>query len=814
MPIETANSSAEHRELTHRELTRGIFFLSFGMLLLEITLTRIFSFAISYHFAYLTIATAMLGFGSAGSFLAGFPDMFGSARNRIVAATTAAGISGAAALAVSAFLRFNPQSLSSSPTALATLAVYYIVVAIPFLSGGIAIATILASRPEKVSQLYAWDLLGAGLGCGAAVPLIWWAGTPLAVVTALGAIATSPLFFVGDAKSLRRRAGAGMVATAVIGLLAALAGPFPPSPGKFLHLFVNSPGAEHLFARWTPLSRVDAVGWERSRDSWRGSYATSGVSETFTGRGPEYRMVGYDGGSFAVMYEWSGEQLEGEELDFLRRHIMAAPYEVLEDPDLLIIGFGGGADALGALANGVGDITALELNPITVELGAERFADFNGGLFNREGVHVVAAEARHWIESHDQKFDLVVLNSIDTLSALSTGAYVLAESYLYTAEAFQSYLERLAPGGMYALFSFDNNGIAAPTFIVQRFASTLRTALLGLGVQSPEKNIVIIASRDDIPFVATLVRLEPFEQADIDRLVSFADRMKFDVWHRPDVAKASGVSGFLSADDSARERLIDEHYLRFDPATDASPFFFNFYKWRSLVRAHPDDPGGTPATGQRMLLIMLIQAVLVAAFMTFWPLTRLRRRASVSKPIGFIVYFAALGLGFILLEIALLQRFVLFLGFPTYSLSVVLFALLVSTGLGSALSGRLSAPFAPKALPAALALAVATIVFIVASPSLFAVLLVQPLWVRVAVTVAVLAPLGLILGMFFPIGIRTVEAIDPRLVPWAWAINGCTTVVGTIAAVMLAMALGFDTVMLIAVAIYITGALALRRFAS
>jgi hypothetical protein len=196
-----------------------------------------------------------------------------------------------------------------------------------------------------------------------------------------------------------------------------------------------------------------------------------------------------------------------------------------------------------------------------------------------------------------------------------------------------------------------------------------------------------------------------------------------------------------------------------------------------------------------------------------WPLARLRRAGAVRKPLGFVVYFAALGLGFILIEIAVLQRFVLFLGFPTYSLSVVLFALLVSTGLGSALTARLQAPYAPKALPAAIAVAVAVGLFIWLSPVLFDALLHRSLAVRVVATVVTLIPLGLLLGAFFPIGIKTVEAVDARLVPWAWAINGCSTVVGTIAAVMLAMAFGFDTVMLIATAIYLAGAVSLRTVA-
>ncbi len=804
-PLDTASA------LSVVELAVGVFVLSFGVLLTEISFTRVFSYAISYHFAYLTVATALLGFGSAGSVLAAFPGFLGDARTRLVSSSAVAGIAVAGTLAYSSFARFDPRAVGHDPAAMAGLALYYVVVAVPFFCAGVAVCTVLSERPRQIARLYGADLAGAALGCAASVPLIWLLGTPAVVVVGAAAIAASGITYARGSRRLASIAVAGVTISVLVGIAAAMLGPFPPSPDKFLSAFLRDPDAIHLFERWTPISRVDVVGWRRTETSWKGSYNVVGVGDRFEGRGPEFRMVGYDGGSFAVMYEWNGDSTS---LDMFRHHLMALPYQTLAAPRTAIIGLGGGADALAALANGAGRITGIELNPVTVELGRERFKGFNGGLFVSPRLDVVTDEARHWMDASDDRFDLIVLNGIDTLSALSTGAYVLAESYLYTVDAFTTYLEHLTPAGMYALYSFDNFGVAGPTMIVLRFTATLEAALRNLGVASPEQNLVVIATRGTTPLVAMLAKRTPFSAPELDALTRYADAEGFSFWYRPDRLVDHQVARFLRMSAEERSTFIANHYLRFDPATDDSPFFFNFYKWDAVVKRRADDAGTTPATGQRMLLVMLVQAVVFSVVMILAPLQRLRSRARVRKPLRMIVYFAALGLGFILLEIAILQRFVLFLGNPTYSLSIVLFSLLVFTGMGSLLSGVGDAPARRKLTSAAVALVILVAAFELGAHRVFGAFLGASLPLRIGLTMMMLAPFGLVLGFFFPLGIRRIEAIDRELVPWAWAINGCSTVVGTVAAVMLAMAYGFDVVAFVALAIYLVGVGALHSLGS
>jgi len=784
----------------------GIFLTSLGVLTIEIALTRIFSYAINYHFAYLTIATGLLGFACAGAVLAAFPTLWLPLPRRLVLASSGAGLAAVFTLAFSSVIRFDPGLVSRDPRAMAILTTYYLVVAAPFFLAGVAVATVLAFRPERVGRLYACDLLGAGLGCALSVPLIWMLETPAVVVCGALALATAALPFGGRSPRLRALSVAGVALAFACGALTLRFGPFPPSPGTFLSTFLRTTGVEHMYAQWTPISRVDAVGWRKSEDSWRSTYNIAGVGASFTARGPEFRMIGYDGRSFAVMYADRGDPAA---LEMFRHHILATPYRLFDDPSLLIIGLGGGADALAAIANGVTRMTAIELNPVTVRLGKREFAAFNGGLFDRAGIEVVTAEARHWVESTPAAYDLIVLNSIDTLSALSSGAYVLAESYLYTVEAFTAYLSHLKPGGIYALFSFDNNGLAGPTFIIQRFVSTLVAALGRLGAEDPKRQLVVLASAGTVPLVSVLVKRTPFEAAELGAIGDFAAREGFGFWHRPDRPVDHQVASFLWMSDAERRQFLDRHYLQLTPATDRSPFFFNFYKWRSVLRRDPNDTGLTPSTGQRMLLVMLIEAVVLTVIVIFGPLARLHARAPVRKPWGFVAYFAALGIGFIFIEISLLQRFVLFLGFPTYSLSVVLFSLLTFTGVGSALSSRLERRLRTVALLTCALVTALVLLFLAGAPALFRATLRHGLAVRIALSVLTIAPFGMLLGLLFPIGVRLAQEADTRLVPWAWGLNGCTTVIGTIVAVMLAVTYGFDVVMLAGALIDLAGATAL-----
>jgi hypothetical protein len=481
---------------------------------------------------------------------------------------------------------------------------------------------------------------------------------------------------------------------------------------------------------------------------------------------------------------------------------------------VLAIGLGGGADVLNALRAGARRVTGVEINPATVRAARDLFRAFNGDLLNRPGVEAVVAEGRSFLRSRGERYDLIEINSVDTLSALSTGAYVLSESFLYTSDAVRDYLDHLEPGGLFAMAVGDIQSDAQPPRHTLRLAGIVRRALEERGVAEPWRHVMVVGTGGGLPFTHTLVRNEPFSAEEVERMARFLYAEGFEFWHRPDRPEGTQVSRILTWDRAALERFYEHHPLDLEPTSDASPFFFNFYKWRTLARAVASEELGydrTLATGQTVLVVMLAQSVLFAALLILLPLRRLPLASGGSRAerAAYLAYFAALGTGFILLEISMIQRFVLFLGYPTYSLTVVLLSLLVSTGAGSLASERVRGALA-RALPARLAaLCVLVAAWLAGAPGVFDALLGAPLPARIAASVALLVPLGLVLGSFFPLGIRLAERTNPQLVPWAWAVNGCATVIGTLVAVMAGMTWSFTVVTLLALGVYAAGVAAL-----
>jgi spermidine synthase len=780
-------------------LGAGIFLTSLGVLLLEVALTRIFSFTIWYHFAYLTISVALLGFGAAGSILAAYPGLLDDPAKLLRRSCLLAGVGVIIALVVVSAVPLDPLSVLRDRAQLLNLIIYYVVVTIPFLASGFAIAGTLTIAPERVARLYFYDLVGAGLACFLVVPLIWWLGTPTTVALSTAAFAIAAIAYTS-------RPSARLVAAAVVVAIAGVAigtrVDFTPGRNKFISIHMAT-GARPVFHRWTPINRVDAVAWDDAKQNTRTGYRDWGSSKKYDGPGLNFRMIGYDGDSCASMYRFDGDP---KELEWFHHHVFKAPYVVKPEPEVLIIGVGGGTDILNAIANRAKRIVGIELNPITVELGKRDYADYNGGIFNRPEVTMIAAEGRNYLRSHSDTYDMIEINSVDTLSALSSGAYVLSESYLYTSDAVSDYLAHLKPGGVFAMAMGDFNVPGQPARHTVRLLSNVRRALLERGVTRPETHVAVIGSREGVAMAHTLVKTEPFTPEEIQRLDAFVAAEDFTFWTRPDKRVEHDAATILWADDAERDRFYDTADLNFRATTDESPFFFNFYKWTSLARHSGElDAARTFATGQIVLVIMLLQSLIFASLLILAPLLRLRGALSdVPRLIGYVLYFVALGLGFILLEISFIQRFVLYLGYPTYALSVVLFSLLSFTGLGSYFSGRIDIP--ERTLPRLwIALAVLSVAYLVGLPPFFGVTLGAGLAVRIAISIALLAPLGIVLGMFFPLGIRMVTEVSRQFVPWAWAINGCATVVGTILAVIAGITWDFRGVTLLALAIYGAG---------
>jgi spermidine synthase len=805
----------------------GVFLVALGTLLLEISFVRILSYTIWYHFAYVVISTALLGFGAAGTLLAVHPMMGGVniARSLSICSIGAA-VSVLVAILIVGVVPLDPVTLFKKPGQLFVLIIYQFVATAPFFFAGIAISLALREAAERVDRLYFWDLVGAGLGCVVAVPLMNQISPPGAVLAAAGCLASAAAVFGRSRK--------GKLAATIFVVLLFSAAPFGAeiefTPAESKILITNFDSRENAvleFSRWTALFRTDF--YRRTQAQWSTQIEPWGLSTK--ARRPvqqPWGVVLHD--AFAGTH---AHNLNEGDLAYLDEHVLSLPYRISNPrPKVLVIGVGGGSDVITAMRFGASHVTGVELDPMTVDLVRDHLSPINGNFFKRPEVDLIAAEGRHFVKKSRDRFDVIQITGVDTLAATNSGAYVLAENYIYTVEAFHEYLDHLEPNGVLSIAT--GLWLTDKPDATARIMNVARTALYERGVAEPAENIAVINSTTLLAEV--MIKNEPFSKKQIAKLSEQSRRLDF----QPLVLGNKGLPTWrtiVGEDRPERTELIASLPYRIDAIRDDSPFFFCQYRWRDLFRIGTGDlgPAHTSPLGQLVLAVLLLLLSLMSVVFILGPLFLFRRRAIVTtesqkstadssksagveaavepgarrggfgRTLGILGYFLAIGLGFMLFEISLIQRFILYLGYPTYSLSVVLFALLTFLGIGSYLS-RFWVGKERIALPTAfVVLAGFTLFLIYGLPALQDWTLDQSLTVRVVITLIILAPLGITLGIFFPLGIRRANALHRDLVPWAWGINGCASVTAAVLAVVLAMSHGFVFVWILSLFIYLIG---------
>jgi hypothetical protein len=803
-----------------RSVYAGILLCSVGVLMQQVLLTRIFSFTIWYHLAYLTISTALLGFGAAGTILAVAPRLLERDPGRFAAlASAAAGGTLLLAMALLGPHPISPDDLLDRPGLFFfQLLGYYTVVTVPFLCAGLAVATPLTAWPLQASRLYAADLLGAGLGCLAAVLALQSSDGAGSIALCAGVLLAAGACYAGP-----RRLAAGLAASAAA---LALVSPwanhllhFKPTHTKVLGQSLRN-GGRVVFTKWSAVNRVDLV----DNDASGGFWTTFGRSSDYKGIPPRALSITYDGHNGSDAFKVEGRQ----SLSVLEKHILRTPYLLLDEPSVLVIGVGGGIDVLNAVYHGARKVTGAELQPITVGLHQGQLSKWTGGWMNRPEVRLVAAEGRHFVRSSDETWDLIQITAVDTFSAQTTGAYVLAESYLYTVEAVEDYLSHLSDDGMLSIIVGDHlyRDHTIPSPFSTRLALVAREALRRRGSEDPLGHILLTgqgipnfrAPKEQLVVGAwiqsLLVKKSPFSSEQVQRIRAFDERNGFTVRVTPDGTPGDpDLMHLIRAPEAELDARLREQVFHVGPIEDDRPFFFHVMPWTQIAfdrRIEWANPGS--ATGQIVLAMMLVQAVLLGGALILLPLVR-RGRGNLSggETGAFLLYFLGLGLGFLLIEISFVQKYVLVLGYPTYSLSVTLFSLLVFASAGAALS-RLGWA-RPRRFLARLLMATVLLVAleVLALRWIREALLAAPFPLRVAVTALLQLPLGIALGMYFPTGLELLRRRESRLVPWAWAVNGVASVAAAVLAVLLGMSIGFSGVALVAAAVYALGTLSLLR---
>jgi hypothetical protein len=779
-----------------RATLAGIAAISAALLMTELALTRIFSVTMYYHFAFLAISIALFGLSASGVLvyvlrhqLAGRPthELLSAGALLHVIATL---------IALACLVRIR-VGLNYSPENLVLMLAIYALAALPFLTGGAVVSLAFARLTDRINLLYSADLLGAAAGCLALIPLLNELGAPGAVIVAAGLAAVAAISIAPTASRRRVTAiGAGILAFAVAAQVSN-ARVFDITDTK------GHEGDRVLFSKWNSFSRV-AV-YDRPHGDWS-------LSPTFEGHAGDSLYMDIDSAAATPILKGGHN---ADDAARLRYELTTLAYHLVENQrgfDTLVIGPGGGRDVLSALVFGATRVDAVEINPIIVrDVMQRQFHDYSGQLYTNDRVAIHIDDGRSFVRRSQARYDVIQASLVDTWAATAAGAYTLTENSLYTAEAFGEYLDHLTDRGVLTITRWLFDGL--------RLVSLAQQAAAARGLD-PARHIAIVRYDRLATF---LLKKTPFTIDEARRLQALSHQLAFSVLYVPHL-EASPMSGEpiemvrsgTSAADyrrlilaSDRDTFIDEYPLDIRPTTDDRPFFFHTTRLRDQFGVAF---GRSMLFGNGMsalLTLFGISAALVLLFIV-GPLLIGGGRPGPGWA-AWLAYFASLGAGFMLLEVSLLQRFVLLLGHPVYSLTVTLFSLLLGTGLGSYLGRRVPDGGVRSVTVRALGGVVAAAVIApLVLPRLIDAAIPWPLAVRIGVAVAVLLPLGVVLGLPLPGGMRLLARHRPEIVPWAWGINGAFSVVGATLAVFIAMNWGFSIALVAAGVVYATAAATLN----
>lgn len=803
MPASERSNPAEPLDPGAREIL-GIALASASAIAGQIALTRLFSITLWHHFAYLVVGIALLGFGVAGSWLATRPASHEDLRDALIRRSSWGSAASMLAVLVALSVRCNPLELMRSPSSGFTLALVVVLVTVPFLSAGLVIGTSLSGYRGRAGVVYAADLVGGGLaGAGAAwlLPLVGGLGL---LVGCLMLLAIAGVLFSVGTRRLHRSAIIAIAVAAVSALVVSDEDAWVvPAPTKELGLYhrpdVGLRVVEHRV--WTTHGRVD-VGREFVAPPF-----VAGEVHVDAGRWRSHPLT-QDGAAPTAIHAVDEDPAE---LTFLRTSSTSAVWALRGaslarrhehppgGPNVLVIGVGGGIDVTTALAFGASRVTGVEINEGILSLLTGKYRRYAGGLADRPEVSLVRSEGRAFVRSTPERYDIIQLAGVDTFTALSSGAYSVAEAYVYTREAFEDYFGRLAPGGCLSVSRL----ILEPPRETLRLAVTAAEVLSARGARNPSRHIAIVRANK----WATLLACESEIGAEsLSRLRDYAERSKLRLAFDPE-APGDDPFGKALSERGAKEFVAGYPY-RITPATDEAPYFFNYYRWGSL-RAIPRLAstelvyGTTVPIGHGVLLLTLVVTGIAAAVGVLRPI--LRNGVGAGWRDG--AYFASLGVGYLLVEVALIQRCTFFLGDPTRAMAVVISVLLLSSGAGSALSGRL----ARRGREMVGVAGVGALLFAGVSAFLLPHGVGLGVGVRMSLAAAMLAPLGFAMGMPFPLGLERVRAQGQALVPWAFGVNAFFTVIAAAVAPLVALETGLSALLLIASVAYGFGALLFPR---
>lgn len=763
--------------VNRRLLFFGIFLASLSGLVLEIAITRIFSAAIWYHFAFVAVSVALVGLGSSGLLV--------HYRLKKIKENWAGDLTIASSIGIVVVLPLILYVMHSLSSQVLYLPLYMFLFAIPFFFVGIVISAAFSAFANVAGRLYAADLIGASLGAILVVfllELMGGEGTTL-VVGLLAAIFATIFSVVSKSKKKIFLSLAFIVlASSLIYIndsTQIFSIPTDPTAQKDLPIFLReNPGSHIVKTEWNSFSRIDVVEGI-SGDCIPDFVATDQNPSQCAGEGLVAKIF-IDGGAGTNIISWDGDVNSRTELSSWMQYI---PLTAKENPKVLIIGSGGGRDVVASLVSGSQDVTAVELNPIIFDT-VKSYGDRAGNLYTHQFVSAYVDEGRSFVSRSDEKFDIIYIPFVDTWASVSSGGLGVSENFLYTIEGFQEYYDHLEEDGKIIAVRWL---IDSPRFVTT-FAELLQQN--GFATTDLQKHLIIVSSdsvKTDPSVTMTIFSKSPFTDDEVQYMYDSIIKNGYKPILVPGLVTLEPYPAYLNGEIS-NEEFYQLFSTKVHPVTDDSPFFLSFEKPIPTI----------------VIVLVYVSLIIVAAFI-LGPLIWLRKQPAEKtnlKTWSVVLYFASLGMGFILIELSLLQKFILLLGNPTTTFAILLFTILIASGIGSQISTRLVQYNTRNLLFIIAGILVVGALYVVFLPEVIYSVIAEEFEIKVIISVGLLFPIGLLMGMPLPTVMRLLKSHKPTRVPWMWAINGSFSVLGAVLSVAIGILYGSSYAMILGISIY------------
>jgi hypothetical protein len=769
----------------------GLFLVAFSGLSLEITMVRLLSVVTWYHLAFFAISTAMLGMtaGATRVFLSPHTFSGGNLPRTLWASCIYLTLSIPLTLLL---LCLIPLELKRNVMSILALLITTIGCALPFYFAGTVISAVLTKHNLPMGKLYASDLIGAAMGCLFVLAGLEVLDAPSLILLCSGTSAMAAACFAWREPSIRLRLS---LALFLFFLLAGFANAL--SSRGIRPLIVKGriePASTYLFERWNSFSRVSGFEKTFSSPQYWGPSPLAPKDPVFN-----YPMdIDGEAGTSLRRFHSTAD------IDHLRFDVTNIAYHLGRKGKALVIGVGGARDVQSAILFGQTPVVGVEINPIFIDLLRKDFRAF-AGLADRPDVTLINAEARGYLSQSSEKYSTIQMSLIDTWAATGAGAFSLSENSLYTLEAWDLFIDRLEDDGIFTVSRWHSQDQINET---GRVVSLAVAALLDHRVEAPSKHIALITAGN---ISTLLVSSRPFPQEDLSKLSDTSKQLGFGIVLLPGQPPAERLLGDTASSRTREElsRAIAKADLNYAPPTDESPYFFNMLRLSKLGVAAMEEGGVVRGNlfATLTLLALMATLLLVALATIVLPLAiraypAIEGGAHPQTSWSGAIYFILIGAGFMLTEMALIQRLTVLLSHPIYALGILLFTLIASTGIGSLISDRLPLTRTPWAYGYPIVTAVCLIGLRFLLKAVLATMIAAPLLLKIVVSVSVIFPVGLLMGLFFPTGMRLAKSIGLEETPWYWALNGIFGVLCSAVAVFISIYIGVSVNFYLAAACY------------